>query len=265
MANRVTLESVTLDFPIYDVSARSLRHRLVLDKVSNLIPAKTANVGGNVRHDQQGIVIVRALDSVTFELGEGDRVGVIGHNGAGKTTLLRVVAGIFEPTVGEVRTEGRVMPLFNMMEGMVPDATGIEMVRVRGTLLGLSDEEIEERITEIADFCELGEYINMPVRTYSTGMLVRLAFAITTSVTSEILIMDEFIGTGDAAFMERAETRLKGFLERFSVMLVATHAAAIVRQWCNKAILLEHGRVIDFGPVDGVLTHYEQMSKSHSG
>ena len=258
MTNRVRLESVTVDFPIFDAAARSLKRSLVLDKVSGLITGKGASVGGSVRRDVRGILIVRALDSVGFELIEGDRVALVGHNGAGKTTLLRVVAGIFEPTIGMVRAEGRVMPLFNMTEGMSPDETGIEMIRLRGTLLGLSDQEIDDRIGDIAEFCELGEYIDMPVRTYSTGMLIRLAFAITTSVSSEILIMDEFIGTGDAAFMERAEMRLREFIERASIMIVATHSAAIARQWCNKAILLEHGRVLEFGPVDAVLEAYER-------
>ena len=147
------LKSVTVDFPIYDASSRSLKRRLVLDKVSSLIAGKAPNVGGSVRRDQQGVIIVRALDAVSFELAEGDRVALVGHNGAGKTTLLRVVAGIFEPTIGTVRTRGRVMPLFNTVEGMSPDETGIEMIRVRGTLLGLSDQEIEERVGDIAEFC----------------------------------------------------------------------------------------------------------------
>lgn len=260
MSNRVVLDSVTVDFPIFEVNARSLKHRLVLNKMSELV---ASNVGGSVRRDRQGVMIVRALDSVSFQLEAGDRVGLIGHNGAGKTTLLRVVAGIFEPTVGEVRTEGRVMPLFNIAEGTSPDMTGIEMLRVRGTLLGLSDGEIEERVGDIVEFCGLGEYLSMPVRTYSTGMLMRLAFAITTSVTSEILIMDEIIGTGDAAFVERADARLKGFVERASIMLVATHSTAIARQWCSKALLLEHGRAVDFGAVDAVLQTYDRISKRH--
>jgi len=254
----LAFNSVTIDFPIFDAASRSLKRRLVLNKMSNLMAGNTYNVGGTVRHDQQGIVIVRALDSVSFELKDGDRVALFGHNGAGKTTLLRVAAGIFEPSSGVVTTSGRVMPLFNIVEGMNPDETGLEMIRVRGTLLGLSDREIEGRIDDITDFCELGEYISMPVRTYSTGMLIRLAFAITTSVTSDILIMDEFIGTGDAAFMERAEKRLKGFVDRASVMLLATHAADIAHKWCNKAMLLEHGRVVEIGPVDAVLEAYDR-------
>jgi ABC-2 type transport system ATP-binding protein/lipopolysaccharide transport system ATP-binding protein len=264
MQNRVSLQGVTLDFPIYDVNARSLRHRLVLNQLSRLGSGGPPSVGGSVRHDSQGVITVRALDGISFNLADGDRVALVGHNGAGKTTLLRVVAGIYEPSAGAVHTRGRVMPLFNIMEGMAPDASGIEMIRVRGTLLGLSKQEIEEKIPEVAEFCELGEYITMPVRTYSTGMQVRLAFAITTAVSSDILLMDEFIGTGDAAFIDRARIRLKTFVERSSVMLVATHAASIVRQWCNKAILLEHGHLLDFGSVESVLAHYERQRAPQS-
>lgn len=260
MRDRIALKGVTVDFPIYDMGSRSLKRRLVLDHVSKLIGIKAPSVGGSVRHDG-GAVLVRALDEIEFSLADGDRVGLIGHNGAGKTTLLRVAAGIYEPTAGEVVIHGHVMPLFNMMEGMAPDATGIEMIRVRGALLGMTNDELEEKMVEIAEFCDLGEYIDMPVRTYSTGMLVRLAFAITTSVSSEVLIMDEFIGAGDAAFLERAKSRLKGFVEQARVLLVATHSTEIVRQWCNKAILLHHGKLVEFGPVDVAVAAYERVAK----
>lgn len=259
MLDRIILKDVTVDFPIYDANSRSLKHRLVLDKVSNLVSRASSNVGGSLRQDYRGVVTVRALDAIRFKLSDGDRVGIVGHNGAGKTTLLRVAAGIYEPTEGEIFTRGRVMTLFNMMEGMAPDATGIEMMRVRGALLGLSDREIKEKTVEIAEFCDLGEYIDMPVRTYSTGMLVRLAFAITTAVASEILIMDEFIGGGDAAFFERAQVRLKSFVERSSVLLVATHSTSVVREWCNKAILLHHGKIQEIGSVDSVLSAYDRI------
>ncbi len=260
MTERIVLENVSIDFPIYDASARSLRHRLMLDKMNGLVGRNVTNVGGNMHRDGRGIVTVRALDGVSLELVDGDRVALVGHNGAGKTTLLRVAAGIYEPQVGEVRINGRVMTLFNMMEGMAPDATGKEMVRSRGTLLGLSEHEIDETAAEVAEFCELGEYMEMPVRTYSTGMLVRLAFAITTAVTSEILIMDEFIGAGDAAFFERAQKRLKRFVERASVLLVATHSTDIARHWCNKAVLLEHGRVVEYGAVEPVAEAYARLA-----
>lgn len=263
MQDRIIFDNVTVDFPIFDAHSRSLRHRLILNKVSSLMAAP--NVGGSVRRDQSGVVIVRALDAVRLTLSDGDRVALLGHNGAGKSTMLRVAAGIYEPTGGTVIARGRMMPLFNMMEGMAPDATGIELLRVRGTLLGFSNAEIEDQIVEIEEFCELGEYINMPVRTYSTGMLVRLAFAITTAVVSDILIMDEFIGGGDVAFFERAQARLKKFVDRASVLLVATHSPGTAREWCNKAILLQHGRVMEFGPVDSVLNAYDRLAHGSAG
>jgi ABC-2 type transport system ATP-binding protein len=253
MSDRLVFDQVTVEIPIYDIKARSLKHSVLINKVSKIVGRTEPAVGGTVLHGQKGIVTVRALDHVTFTAKDGDRIAVIGHNGAGKTTLLRVAAGIFEPTGGEVRRNGRVMPLFNILEGMMPDASGMEMIYTRGTLLGLSQREIDERVGGIVDFCQLGEYIEMPVRTYSTGMLVRLAFAITTSVTSELLIMDEIIGAGDAAFFERAEKRLKTFVEQASVLLIATHSADIVRKWCTRAMLFHHGRVYKEGPVEEVL------------
>ena len=264
MRERVILQNVTVDFPIYDVSARSLRHTLVLNRVANMV-SRSQNVGGTVHRDGKGVVIVRALDDINFTRADGDRVAIVGHNGAGKTTLLRVAAGIYEPLAGNVVTVGRVMPLFNIMEGLAPDATGREMIRVRGSLLGLSDRDIDEKSAEIMEFCELGEYIEMPVRTYSTGMLVRLMFAITTAVTSEILIMDEFIGAGDAAFFERAQARLKRFVDQASVLLVATHSPSVARQWCNKAMLLDHGRIVEYGAVEPVLEAYERLAREARG
>jgi ABC-2 type transport system ATP-binding protein/lipopolysaccharide transport system ATP-binding protein len=254
--SRLVFEDVTVDIPIYDIKSRSLKHRMILSKVSTLIARKEHGVGGSVIEDQRGVVIVRALDGVSFAAEDGDRIAIVGHNGAGKTTLLRVAAGIYEPTGGSVMLKGRVMPLFNIMEGMAPDATGIEMIHTRGTLLGMTQKEIREKADDIIEFCDLGDYIQMPVRTYSSGMLMRLAFAITTAVESEVLIMDEVIGTGDAAFFERAERRMQEFVARSNVLLVATHSPDIVKKWCNKAMLFQHGKLVEAGPVDAVLATY---------
>jgi len=258
MKQRIAFRNVTIDFPIYDANARSLKRSLVLDKVSNFV--SRTSVGGNFHRDRQGVVTVRALDGIDFRLEDGDRVAILGHNGSGKTTMLRVAAGIYEPVTGEVVAHGRVMPLFNMMEGLAPDASGVEMIRVRGSLLGLTEQDMEEKTAEILEFCDLGDYIEMPVRTYSTGMLVRLMFAITTAVESEILIMDEFIGAGDAAFFERAQLRLKKFVGKASVLLLATHNPSVAREWCNKAMLLSHGRLMEFGKVEEVQAAYERLA-----
>lgn len=256
MQDRLVFDDVTVNMPIYDVTSRSLKHRMLVNQVSSLIPRTPSSVGGTVIHDRRGVVIVRALDAISFAAADGDRIAVIGHNGAGKTTLLRVAAGIFEPTSGRVYARGRVMPLFNIMEGMTPESTGLEMIHLRGTLLGLSEHEIDQHVSEITEFCDLGQYINMPVRTYSTGMQVRLAFAVTTAVQSDVLIMDEVIGAGDAAFLERAEARLKAFIERSSLLLCATHSPELVRKWCNRAMLLQHGRIVEYGGVETVLAAY---------
>jgi ABC-type polysaccharide/polyol phosphate transport system ATPase subunit len=164
---------------------------------------------------------------MSFEIKKGSRVGLIGHNGARKTTLLRSTAGIYEPTAGQLTTKGRIMPLFNMMEGLLPDATGREFVRIRGILLGLQPDQIDALADELIDFCELGRYIDMPVRTYSTGMLVRLAFALVTSVTSEILLFDELIGAGDERLVNKAQQRLQVFSEQSSILMPLTAARCL--------------------------------------
>jgi len=260
MGDRLAFDDVTVDIPIYDLKSRSLKHRVLVNKVSPLLSRPESTIGGSVIQDRRGVVIVRALDRISFSAADGDRIALVGHNGAGKTTLLRVAAGIFEPTSGSVHTRGRVMPLFNIMEGMTPESTGLEMIRLRGTLLGMSEREIADQEEEIIEFCDLGDYINMPVRTYSTGMQVRLAFAITTAVPSDVLIMDEVIGAGDAAFLERAEARLRNFVEQASLMMFASHSPVLVRKWCNKAILLQHGRMLEFGDVETVLAAYARIT-----
>jgi ABC-2 type transport system ATP-binding protein/lipopolysaccharide transport system ATP-binding protein len=173
--------------------------------------------------------------------------------------LLRILSGIFEPTAGTISIRGTAMPLFNLTEGMDPDATGMELIRVRGYLLGLTPVEIAGITDDVIQFCELGEFINLPIRTYSAGMLVRLAFAITTAVTSDILLMDEVIGAGDAAFIERAELRMRSFVERAGILVVASHSPEIIRKWCNKALLLEHGRMVMLDNVESVLNCYQSL------
>ena len=258
--DRIVADGLSVEFPIYDTTGRSLRHALGLGRIAKMMKG-SEHVGGTIG-DSHGNLVVRALDNISFSISDGERVGIIGHNGCGKTTLLRVLAGIYEPTLGHVTISGDIMPLFNMTQGMTPDATGMELIYVRGIMLGMSPEEIQEVTPEILAFCELGHYINMPVRTYSAGMLVRLTFAITTAVSSDILLFDELIGAGDAHFIDRAQERLADFVGRSSVMVVASHSAKILEKWCNRAILMQHGEIIGMGEVDKMLSDYRKLVRA---
>jgi ABC-2 type transport system ATP-binding protein/lipopolysaccharide transport system ATP-binding protein len=254
---RISARMLLLEFPIYDVASRSLKQMFMLRPIANAFRS-ASHVGGSIETGAGGTVVVRAIDGMSFEISKGDRVGLIGHNGAGKTTLLRTIAGIYDATGGVLETVGRVMPLFNLMEGMMPDATGREFARIRGILLGMEPHQLEAITGEVIEFCELGSYIDMPVRTYSSGMLVRLAFALATSVTSDILLFDELIGAGDARFVTKAEERLRAFVERSNIVVVASQSRAILRQWCNRLFLIEHGKLIADGTVEDVLKEYDQ-------
>ncbi len=261
---RICAKNLSIDFPIYDVQSRSLKHMLMFKPITNVM-RRAPQIGGAIATGARGTALVRAIDSISFEIKKGSRVGLIGHNGAGKTTLLRSIAGIYEPSDGSLDTAGRIMPLFNMMEGMMPDAAGREFVRNRGILLGLEPSQTNALAEEVIDFCELGSYIDMPVRTYSTGVLVRLAFALVTSVTSEILLFDEVIGAGDQRFVNKAQQRLQTFVERSSILVVATYSRAVLDQWCNRAFLLEHGKLVHDGSVQQVLRDYDQQLVAEGG
>jgi ABC-type polysaccharide/polyol phosphate transport system ATPase subunit len=243
---RILVDKVSVQFPIYNANTRSLKTRLM-----------HLTTGGRIGRDAGNRVCVEALNDVTLSFEHGDRVALIGHNGAGKTTLLRVLAGLYEPSLGKVYCEGRVVPLFDIALGMNPEATGFENIMLRGRFLGLDAKEIRTRLNDIAAFTELGDYLAMPVRTYSSGMSVRLAFAVCTSIEPEIMLMDEWIGAGDAAFIEKATRRLQEFIGRAGILVVASHSTALLRTNCNKGVLMHAGRVEAFGPIDEILRTYE--------
>lgn len=259
----IVAEHMSVEFPIYDAAGQSLRHKLLLTPIKRRLSG-SSSVGGTFAHNDRGIVVVKALDGINLTIRDGDRLGLIGHNGCGKTTLLRTLAGIYEPTSGNLHTAGRVMPLFNLTEGMTPETTGREWIKLRAVLLGIDRAKMKQVEPDVIEFCQLGDYVDMPVRTYSQGMMLRLAFAITTAISSEILLFDELIGTGDAAFVDKAQNRLERFVERASVMVVATHSADIMRKWCNRAVLLEHGKVMADGDVDAVLKVYEERAAGYA-
>jgi ABC-2 type transport system ATP-binding protein/lipopolysaccharide transport system ATP-binding protein len=240
----IHLVDVDVDFPIYDARARSFKN--------HLLGLSAGRIGATSTHH----VVVRALRGVTLSLTDGDRLGLIGRNGAGKSTLLRVMAGIYEPMVGTVRIEGRVASLTDITMGMDMEATGYENIVIRGLMLGRPRQWALERVGEIEAFTELGDYLNLPLRTYSSGMLLRLAFAISTSIDPEILIMDELIEAGDAAFAQKSTARIDQLTAAAHVLVIASHSTATLRRLCNKGALLRDGRLVAFGPIEEVLQRY---------
>jgi ABC-type polysaccharide/polyol phosphate transport system ATPase subunit len=247
----ILLEEVTIDYPVYG-SVKSFRAELF-----------ARVTGGSIRRDgrYKSRVTVRALENVSLKLGDGDRLGILGHNGAGKSTLLRVLAGVYVPTSGHVTIDGRVSALFNTSPGLDLDDTGYENVVTCGLFLGMSRDEIASKTPEIAAFTELGEYLDLPVRTYSSGMLTRLGFAIATAIDPEILILDEGLGAGDARFAERAARRLDRMIDRSNILVVASHSEALIRSMCNRAVLLDGGRQVMAGSVEDVIQTY-RVSRS---
>jgi len=241
-----TLENVWVEFPIYSAGSRSLKKTLI-----------QMGTGGRIRREDGGRVSVQALRDVSLHLDDGDRIGLVGANGAGKTTLLRVLARICEPPRGRVHIEGRVAALFDASLGMDVEATGYENITLRGLLLGLSLSEIRNKTEEIAEFTELGDYLDMPVHTYSSGMLLRLGFSVSTCVDPEILLMDEWISAGDAHFIEKAKRRMESFMDRSSIVVIASHSNHLIRRLCNKAVFLAHGEVKAIGPVNAILEQYK--------
>lgn len=241
----IELKNVTLDLPIYDVQGRSLKKQVMRMGRRNRIAE------GN-----DGVIVVRALDDLSFRFDRGDRVGLIGHNGAGKSTLLRAMAGIYPPTAGSLSRVGKAVPLLDISLGMDENSTGMQNIRLRGLLLGMTDAEIRSKQSSIAEFCELGDYLDLPIRTYSSGMKMRLAFAVSTAVDAEILLLDEVMGVGDASFMHKAEARLEELHDRAEIVVLAMHSNKEIRKVCNKALWMERGRVRAFGDVDDVVSQY---------
>ena len=240
----IVLDRVSVSFPIYSAGNRSLKNMMI-----------SATTGGRIGKDANHLVI-QALDEFSLSLNDGDRVALVGHNGAGKTTLLRVLAAIFEPVAGTVDIQGRVTPMFDISLGIDAESTGYENIVLRGLYLGLSRAEIMERRESVAEFTELGPFLNLPVRTYSAGMQARLAFAMATCIEPDILLLDEGIGAGDADFLVKANERLDQFIKKAGILVLASHSIDLVRKLCNKAVLMEHGRLVQSGDVDAVLDIY---------
>jgi lipopolysaccharide transport system ATP-binding protein len=242
---KITLEDAFVDIPIFNANGRSLTSRIL-----------EVATGGRLDADPDGKVIVRALSGISLELNEGDRIGLVGHNGAGKSTLLRVLSGVFVPTAGTALIQGSVGSLIDVSLGINPEASGRENIFLRGALLGLSKAQVSEKFDEIVEFSELGEFIEMPMRTYSTGMQLRLAFAVSTVVRPEILLMDEWLSVGDEGFKAKASERLSRVVDASKILVLASHSRELLEKVTSKVLWLEHGEVKMLGPSDEVLSAY---------
>jgi ABC-type polysaccharide/polyol phosphate transport system ATPase subunit len=243
----ISLQQVVIDFPIANSSSQSLQLRLV------------QALGGRLA-SHHSTVVVRALDGVDLELNDGDRIGIVGHNGSGKTTLLRVLAGVYPPDPGFVEVEGSISSFTDITLGMDPESTGLENIVFRCAFMGLSFEQAKELTPAIAEFSELGSYLDLPTRTYSTGMFMRLAFAISTAIEPDILIMDEMISAGDARFIDKAKRRLQQLITKANILALASHDMDLIRNICNKVIWMEHGVMKDCGSPSTITAAYEKYS-----
>ncbi|MBX3709365.1 MAG: ABC transporter ATP-binding protein [Gammaproteobacteria bacterium] len=247
---QIDLRSVHVEFPIFNLSSRSLKKHFL----------KLAT-GGSIVKDANEHILVHALRDITLSFKHGERIGLIGHNGSGKSTLLRLLAKIYEPNRGDIRIDGHISPMLDFFAGVEAEFTGYDNIYTRGIILGLTRREIKNQIAEIAEFTGLGDYLSMPVRTYSSGMKIRLSFAISTCIKPEILLIDEVFGAGDASFMDKARQKMISLLDQSSIVILASHSDDLIYELCSKALLLENGQVKYFGPVDNAFEIYHLEKK----
>ena len=239
------LLDLSVEFPMYQTSSRSLKKSIL-----------ASTTRGNLARDALNRINVKALSELNFNIEQGDRVGLMGLNGSGKTTLLKVLAGIYRPSRGQLLGSGRVSALLDINVGMNGELTGYENIILRGMYMGIHPREMRKRADEIAEFTELGDYLNMPLRTYSSGMTVRLSFATATCIAPEILLLDEWLSAGDALFIAKAKKRMDEFVRLSSVLVLASHSMDLLEEWCTHGVWLDLGQVKMMGPVKDVVAAY---------
>jgi lipopolysaccharide transport system ATP-binding protein len=241
----INLQDATVEFQVLSGRDKSLRRTLV-DSVG----------GGRVVRGPRGVAEVKALDSLNLRVEPGERVGLMGSNGSGKTTLLRVLSRVYRPTSGIATIDGSITALSDIALGMNPEASGVKNIFLRGALLGMSKKEINAQLAEIIDFSGLGDFIDMPMRTYSTGMQMRLSFAVSTVIAPEIMIMDEWLAVGDEAFRDKAERRLVALIEDSKVLVLASHSRVLLEKMCTRGIMMDRGAILRDGPIGDVTAAY---------
>lgn len=231
---KISAINATIEYPLYKSGSMSLRNTVI-----------AATTGGKITRGTKNIITVKAIDNVNFTINDGDRVGLIGHNGAGKSTLLRSLAGIYAPTSGQIIVEGKISSIFQLGAGLDTELSGYENIIRMGMFLGVSKSKAKSFIPEIEDFTELGDFLSAPVHTYSAGMLTRLTFAISTAIQPEILLIDEVLGAGDAAFQEKAKCRIQNVIKSAKILVLASHSTEMINLYCNRTLQFEHGKLIE--------------------
>lgn len=234
MGTELIFENVTIQYPIYNSRSMSLRNQLV-----------RISTGGRIEAESGRVDVVTALRDVSFSIKHGDAVGLIGHNGAGKSTLLRTMAGVYTPVKGKVISRGRIATVLELGAGMDPELSGYENIVRMSILLGMKQAEVNENIREIENFTQLGDFLQLPVRTYSSGMATRLMFAVATSMKPDILLVDEMFGTGDGEFQAKARARMEEMIKSVGIFVFASHSDELITTYCNRFFRLEHGTMTE--------------------
>lgn len=240
--------------PAIIVDNVSMKFNLSKEKVDSLKDYIIKSIKKEIKYNE-----FWALQNVSFTVEKGDRVGILGLNGAGKSTLLKVIAGVFKPTEGSVTKHGKMVPLLELGAGFDPQYTGKENIYLYGAMLGYSKKFIEEKFDEIVEFSELKEFIDVPIKNYSSGMKARLGFSIATLVSPDILILDEVLSVGDAKFRKKSEKKVLSMFDKGVTVLFVSHSLQQVQRLCNKAMILEKGKLIAYGDIDEISEQYERM------
>lgn len=228
----INLQNVSLEYPVYNTHGTSLRHKFI-----------NFSTGGYIAKDAKKSTIVRALTDINLELHTGDRLGIMGHNGAGKTTLLRCIAGIYAPTFGKIVRKGTIASLIEIGAGLEPELSGFDNIRRLLYLRGFKPTDVSNLTESVVEFTELNDFLSLPVRTYSSGMMMRLMFAVATVSNTDILVLDEFFSAGDSSFKEKADKRLTQNIQNASILVFASHSEALLKKMCNRFVRLEHGKL----------------------
>ena len=244
MKTELLVHNVSLDFPLYHGNARSLKKTVF------------NSVAGRMGSDGRQRVVVQALRDISFHLAPGDRLGLVGRNGAGKTTLLRILAGIYEPQAGHVRIQGSLNALLDPNLGMNMELSGRENIMLRGLYHGLSQAEIRRLAEDVAAFADLGDFLDLPVRIYSSGMVVRLGFALATAIRPQVLLMDEWFLAGDSNFLDKARARLEDMVRGAEILVLSTHMPSVIHEWCSRVIWMDQGRIRADGTPEAVMAEY---------